>query len=81
MNSSFSDSKKRLREYDDKQRAVFKPKSTQNLRNMPSSKGEPTDPELREKIKEEVKNEEKGIFEILIFKCDHIPCCNIWRFW
>jgi hypothetical protein len=28
---------------------------------MPSSKGEPTDPELREKIKEEVKNEEKGI--------------------
>lgn len=29
---------------------------------MPSSKGEPTDPELREKIKEEVKNEEKGKF-------------------
>lgn len=29
---------------------------------MPSSKGEPTDPELREKIKEEVKAEEKGIF-------------------
>ena len=28
---------------------------------MPSSKGEPTDPELREKIKEEVKAEEKGI--------------------
>lgn len=27
---------------------------------MVSSKGEPTDPELREKIKEEVKNEEKG---------------------
>jgi hypothetical protein len=27
---------------------------------MPSSKGEPTDPELLEKIKEEVKNEEKG---------------------
>jgi hypothetical protein len=27
---------------------------------MPSSKGEPTDPELREQIKEEVKNEEKG---------------------
>lgn len=27
---------------------------------MPSSKGEPTDPELREKIKEEVKNMEKG---------------------
>ncbi|RMY38432.1 hypothetical protein D0865_13098 [Hortaea werneckii] len=27
---------------------------------MPSTKGEPTDPELREKIKEEVKNEEKG---------------------
>jgi len=27
---------------------------------MPSSKGEPTDPELREKVKEEVKNEEKG---------------------
>jgi len=28
---------------------------------MPSSKGEPTDPELREKIKEEVKAEEKGV--------------------
>jgi hypothetical protein len=27
---------------------------------MPSSKGTPTDPELREKIKEEVKAEEKG---------------------
>jgi len=27
---------------------------------MPSSKGEPTDPELREKIKDEVKGEEKG---------------------
>ena len=27
---------------------------------MPSSKGEPTDPKLREKVKEEVKNEEKG---------------------
>ena len=27
---------------------------------MPSSKGNPTDPELREKIKEEVKNMEKG---------------------
>ncbi len=29
---------------------------------MTSSKGEPTDPELREKIKEEVKAEEKGTF-------------------
>jgi len=28
--------------------------------SMPSSKGEPTDPELREEIKEEVKEEEKG---------------------
>jgi hypothetical protein len=27
---------------------------------MPSSKGTPTDPELRERIKEEVKAEEKG---------------------
>jgi len=27
---------------------------------MPSSKGEPTDPKLREEIKEEVKDEEKG---------------------
>ncbi|KAK0279838.1 hypothetical protein LTR91_007815 [Friedmanniomyces endolithicus] len=27
---------------------------------MPSSKGEPTDPELREKVKEEVKGESKG---------------------
>ena len=56
------DNSKRTREYDDKQRAIFKPKSTVNLRAMPSSKGEPTDPELREKIKEEVKNEEKGKF-------------------
>lgn len=31
--------------------------------SMPSSKGEPTDPELRERIKEEVKNEEKGAYE------------------
>ena len=28
---------------------------------MPSSKGEPTDPELREKVKEEVKSESKGM--------------------
>ena len=28
---------------------------------MPSSKGEPTDPQLREEVKEEVKAEEKGI--------------------
>jgi len=27
---------------------------------MPSSKGEPTDPQLREEVKEEVKAEEKG---------------------
>lgn len=27
---------------------------------MPSSKGTPTDPELREEVKEEVKAEEKG---------------------
>ncbi|KAK0878341.1 hypothetical protein LTR87_007879 [Friedmanniomyces endolithicus] len=27
---------------------------------MPSSKGEPTDPDLREKVKEEVKGESKG---------------------
>lgn len=31
---------------------------------MPSSKGNPTDPELREKIKEEVKNEEKGSLQV-----------------
>ena len=29
---------------------------------MPSSKGEPTDPELREQVREEVKSEEKGPF-------------------
>ena len=34
--------------------------SVYSVYNMPSSKGEPTDPELREKIKEEVKAEEKG---------------------
>lgn len=28
---------------------------------MPSSKGEPTDPKLREEVKEEVKAEEKGV--------------------
>jgi len=38
---------------------TFSQKKTISTR-MPSSKGEPTDPELREKIKEEVKNEEKG---------------------
>lgn len=32
---------------------------------MPSSKGEPTDPELRERIKEEVKAEEKGTVPLL----------------
>ena len=32
---------------------------------MPSSKGEPTDPELREKVKEEVKGEEKGKLEAI----------------
>lgn len=57
-----SESKKRLREYD-YQRATLKPRpkfAPTSTDNMPSSKGEPTDPELREKIKEEVKNEEKG---------------------
>ncbi len=29
-------------------------------KKMPSSKGNPTDPELREQVKEEVKAEEKG---------------------
>ena len=29
-------------------------------KKMPSSKGNPTDPELREEVKEEVKAEEKG---------------------
>jgi hypothetical protein len=32
----------------------------QSPEKMPSSKGIPTDPELREKVKEEVKAEEKG---------------------
>lgn len=34
---------------------------TSPISNMTSSKGEPTDPELREKVKEEVKAEEKGM--------------------
>ena len=38
---------------------------------MPSSKGEPTDPELREKIKEEVKNLEKGTF--VLFRLPLMP--------
>ena len=50
----------REKEYDS-QRATFnRTKSSSSDIKMPSSKGEPTDPELREKIKEEVKNEEKG---------------------
>jgi len=32
---------------------------------MPSSKGTPTDPDLREQVKEEVKAEEKGAFRML----------------
>lgn len=32
----------------------------QDSKTMPSSKGQPTDPELREQVKEEVKAEEKG---------------------
>jgi hypothetical protein len=32
---------------------------------MPSSKGNPTDPELREQIKEEVKSEQKGNSNVL----------------
>lgn len=60
---------RRQREYDS-QRATPSPRSASRSSTnsphgaggakMPSSKGEPTDPELREKIKEEVKNEEKG---------------------
>lgn len=60
------DSKKRLGAYD-LQRATFKPRrnfANASINSMPSSKGEPTDPELREKIKEEVKNEEKGMFSV-----------------
>lgn len=65
-------STKRQKEYDS-QRATPTPRSSSKSQSqrypggsvkasaiMPSSKGEPTDPELREKIKEEVKNEEKG---------------------
>jgi hypothetical protein len=33
---------------------------------MPSSKGNPTDPELREQVKEEVKAEEKGMVHLMI---------------
>lgn len=40
---------------------------------MPSSKGEPTDPELRERVKEEVKAEEKGMFLMS-------PSCSCFRF-
>ncbi|KAH9827110.1 hypothetical protein Tdes44962_MAKER03080 [Teratosphaeria destructans] len=40
---------------------------------MPSSKGEPTDPELREKVKEEVKAEEKGM------RLDYVVCSvSVW---
>ncbi|KAK0305333.1 hypothetical protein LTR01_006857 [Friedmanniomyces endolithicus] len=57
---------KRSRAFDD-QRASFVPRrrvpvipAASHTRTMPSSKGEPTDPELREKVKEEVKGESKG---------------------
>ncbi|KAK3114073.1 hypothetical protein LTR53_007967 [Teratosphaeriaceae sp. CCFEE 6253] len=51
----------RTRAFDD-QRATFVPRrrAPPPERTMPSSKGEPTDPELRERIKEEVKAESKG---------------------
>ncbi|KAF2770956.1 hypothetical protein EJ03DRAFT_373279 [Teratosphaeria nubilosa] len=54
-------SSQRLRAYD-LQRATLPPPTTSSSRlyTMPSSKGEPTDPELREQVKEEVKAEEKG---------------------
>jgi hypothetical protein len=35
-------------------------------RKMPSSKGNPTDPELREQVKEEVKAEEKGMVDLVV---------------
>lgn len=41
--------------------------TTTSAIGMPSSKGEPTDPELREKIKEEVKAEEKGKFPVFFY--------------
>jgi hypothetical protein len=34
-------------------------------KRMPSSKGNPTDPELREQVKEEVKAEEKGMVHLM----------------
>ncbi len=59
---------KRSRAFDD-QRASFVPRTRvpavsvstlSHRQTMSSSKGEPTDPELREKVKEEVKGESKG---------------------
>lgn len=44
---------------------------------MPSSKGEPTDPELREKIKEEVKAETKGTIDCsMSFSLQLNPNCG-----
>jgi hypothetical protein len=43
---------------------------------MPSSKGTPTDPELREKIKEEVKAEEKGMTALFSFRSILIRVLN-----
>lgn len=58
---------RRSRAYDD-QRATFAPRvrsfHSTNPSKMPSSKGEPTDPELREQVKEEVKGEQKGTLTI-----------------
>ena len=38
--------------------------SSSGKRKMPSSKGKPTDPKLREEVKEEVKQESKGVYQI-----------------
>lgn len=46
--------------YMSSRRLLLRPALQLHNRAMPSTKGEPTDPELREKIKEEVKAEEKG---------------------
>ena len=40
---------------------------------MPSSKGKPTDPELREQVKEEVKKESKGRSEPACFLSSRLP--------
>jgi hypothetical protein len=59
---------RRRGEGDAEGRSAREPRSE---RKMPSSKGNPTDPELREQVKEEVKAEEKGMADFVVSHSVH----------